>query len=271
VRDGKLRWQTPLSQAFPPGFSTDNGWAFYRFPGRKVYAGSVYGNPDGAEGGARTRNLGTTVAAAGLSEDTGAVLWRDTGSTIGCFGTLDVAANPDDPDSPILPVRCRATGTATYHPDSRSNTFADLNITVEGFDSSTGKTTWTVAAGSAEALAGADVRPAVAGTTQVLVVTGSGPQVIDLANGGHRPPLAGEVFWCLADHEFDYHEPYPGGPGQPPIYPRQGGQLATACDTAGKPVTSALPAGAATAAVGANAGHVTVIATGDTFTAYTTR
>ncbi len=270
VRDGKLRWQTPLAQAFPAGFSTDNGWSFYRFPAQKVYAGSVYGKPDGPPGGVRTSNLATTTASTGLSDDTGAVLWRDSGSTVGCYGTLDIAANPDDPDSPVLPVRCRATGTATYRPDSRSSTFTGLNVVIEGFDVTTGKTTWSVPVGSAEALAGGDTTPPIAGATQVLIQTSTGGQVIDLATGGHQAPAAGEAFWCRTQHKFDYHEPYPGGPNQPPTNSREGGQLATACDANDK-AASGLPSGPATTAVGANFGRFAVIATADAFTAYTVK
>jgi hypothetical protein len=80
------------------GFADRRHRGFYRFPAQKVYAGSVYHKPDGPQGGLPTRNLGTTTT--GLSEDTGTVLWRDAGSTVGCVGTLDLAANPDNPDSP---------------------------------------------------------------------------------------------------------------------------------------------------------------------------
>ncbi len=108
----------PARTGVPGRVSTGNGWGFYRFPTQMLYAGSVYGKPDGTPGGLLTRNLATTVASAGLSEDTGA----------------------------------------------------------------------------AEALAGADTHPAIAGTTQVLIKTGSGPQIVDLANAAtlRRPP--GPVF-----------------------------------------------------------------------------
>jgi hypothetical protein len=267
VRDGKLRWRTPLSQAFPAGFSTDNGWVWYRFPAQRVYAGSVFGRSDGPLRGVRTRDLAATAASAGLSEGTGTVLWRDPGSAVGCSGTLAVAANPDDPDSPVVPVRCRATGTITVQPGG-SPSFTGLDVTIEGFDVTTGTTTWSIPVGAAETLAGANTNPAVAGTTQVLIQTGTGPLVVDLASGAHHSPATGAVFWCRSDHQFDYHEPYPGGPNLPPRYSRRGGELAAACDATGKPVTG-LPPGPATAAIGAHAGRVAVVATADGFSGYT--
>lgn len=261
VRGGKLVWQTPLSQAFPAGFSTDNGWYWARYPEQKVYAGSVYGETEDAPGGAWTRDLAQTSASAGLSEEDGTVLWRDQGSDLWCSGRVAVPADRDDPNSPLIPVRCRVKGVATYR-EGTAPSYTGLDVIIEGFDVTTGKTTWSVPVQDAKDVAGAGERPAVAGPTQVVIQAGSGPLVVDVATGAHHAAPADAVFWCLKFGQFEYREPYyRRGEADTTRY---GGYLASACDATGSPAEG-LPNSAATAAVGARVGPYAVVATADEF------
>jgi len=74
-------------------------------------------------------NTGNRAATAGLSEATGQVLWRDRGSSLDC--RFDPAG---------YPVRCRMRGHMLSEPRT-DPMFEDLDVTVEGFDLATCKTT----------------------------------------------------------------------------------------------------------------------------------
>ena len=125
---GKLRWSIRASAAFPAGFSSDRGWAWHRFADQGVVVGSLYGEPVSARE-PFFYDLASCTATAGLSEATGQVLWRDRGSSLDCH--FDPAGHP---------VRCRLRGHMSFQPRT-SPVFEDLDVTVEGFDLATGKTT----------------------------------------------------------------------------------------------------------------------------------
>jgi hypothetical protein len=266
VREGRLLWKRPLADAFPPGFSSDNGWDWQLFPAQHVYAGSVYGEVGGSEASGFTMDLATLVASAGLSEADGTVLWRDPGSLIGCFGTLLVAVNPDDRDSPIAPARCRYRGTETWPPGKDTTaTFTGLDVTIEGFDVTTGKVTWSQPVGAAESLTGQGQHPALAGPGRIVVATGDGPIILDLTNGNHQKAANDATFWCPTTFKFTYREPYYSQ--GTPNYTRYGGQLGAICDTNGKPATR-VPGTAAARTFGAHVGSVAIVATAGGLTGY---
>jgi hypothetical protein len=256
VRDGALRWRTPLRDAFPAGYSTDNGWSWDLFREQGVYAGTVFTADKVGRDGTRTTDLGATAASAGLSTVDGSVLWRDRGSWIRCSGSLEAATDADRRDATVLPVRCRYRGTATSRPDG-SESFSGLAVTVEGFDPRTGRATWSVPVGAAPSLAGSETAPAIAGQTQFLILTDRDPVVLDVASGATHQPRDGESFWCRSVVLFDYREAYdPDGPNP---FKRVGGELATPCDRHGRPAKQ-LPSAAATTTIGASAGRFTVVA-----------
>jgi hypothetical protein len=250
LRDGVLRWATPIRLAFPAGFSSDNGWAWELFADQHVYTGSVLGafTKMGAE---LVRDLASASATAGLSEDDGEVLWRDSGSTLYCplgFGL----------EKKQYPLRCRAHGTATFHRDDRV-TFEGLDVTVEGFDVLTGATTWSVRVGAVEGLAGGSDVPAIAGSTEVALQGPEGPMVLDYAAGRATTPPPDATFWCMTFAEYEFWQSYKRRDGTTDTR-RQGGLLATICDSKGRTATR-LPSIAATTAVGAQIGDYAVLAT----------
>jgi hypothetical protein len=257
LRDGAVRWRTPVRNAFPAGFSTDNGWSWDLFGDQQVYAGTIFAATTVGTDGTRTENLAANAASAGLSTVDGSVLWRDSGSWIRCSTSLEAATDLDRPSTSIVPVRCRYQGTATRRPDG-SVSFNGLAVTVEGFDVRTGKTTWSTPVGAAESLAGSETVPAVAGQTEFLIQAADGPIVLDVTSGATHPPGKEDSFWCRTSVTFDYREAY--DPDSPDPYERVGGELVASCDQSGRPAKNP-PNATATRTVGANAGTFTVIAT----------
>ena len=122
------------------------------------------------------RDLARVAASAGIAEATGEVLWRDAGSAYGCVE-----------DAQYAPVRCRSRGVATIRIEDR-NSFEGLDVTVEGFDPATGKTTWAVPLGASTTLVDYDASRVVAGPTQ-LVVDSASDRVVGLQHGIR--PLSG--------------------------------------------------------------------------------
>ncbi len=269
VREDRLVWKLPVQDAFPAGFSTDNGslWTHYAKAG--VYAGSVYGG-GGSRPGGPAFPIATVHATVGVSDRDGTVLWRDPGSRVDCNETL---TGVTDRGMPKLAVRCRYEGSARWRPGGIVRVYG-LMITVEGYDVRTGKATWSLRLGKAYELAGGHHRPARLGGTQVLVHSGKDgehPVVVNLATGSRRPPVPGAVFWCSTMFEFTYHYPVddPDAPGGKD-HQRRGGDLFNPCNTAGKLSTS-VPSGALTAASGVHAKNIAVLATTTGYRAYTTR
>lgn len=248
LRNGTLQWRTPVSAAFPPGFSSDHGWAWHLFADQHVFVGSVYGEFT-AVGQKYTHDLASSSATAGLAETTGEVLWRDSGSTVDC--------NLGDGD---YPVRCRARGLAAFQ-EGAATTYEELDVTVEGFDPTTGRTTWSVPMGAAKGLKDHTTLPSIAGPTQVVLNGPTGPVQLDYASGETRVPTPGATFWCLTFVRYELTLPYRSRKGTL-LYVRPGGTQAAICDDRGAPAT-ALPSLAATMAAGTHTGSYAAVATRD--------
>ena len=246
LHDGEVRWRTPVSAAFPPGFTTDHGWNWNLFGEEHLFVGSV-GGPWVFDGPARiSRDLATTSVTAALSEIDGSVIWRDDGSSFHC--RLITGDHP---------VRCRWRGTVTSDAGVVTS-FQDIDVTVEGFDVRTGKTTWSVPMGGERSLVGGDARPPIAGATEVVLQAPAGPVVLDFATGKVSPPGAGATFWCISDQRYEFSQGFrlPGGSVS---YARPGGVLASVCDASARPAT-AIPSVAATRPISAHVGNVLVAA-----------
>jgi hypothetical protein len=256
IREGKLVWRVPASAAFPPGFSSDNGWSWRLFADQQVLVGSIYGEPTTIDQ-AYIRDLARGAATAGFSASTGEVLWRDPGSSFQCpYGKTQ------------YPVRCRARGISTYRLGAGSS-FEGLHVTVEGFDILTGKTTWSVPMGGAEVLVGGGTEPAIAGPSQLVLQGPAGPVVLDYATGAATRPAADATFWCMTRVKYEYSRPSQTRDGTW-SHSRPGGLLATICDSRGRTATE-LPSAPATFATGARIGSHIVVATQDGYVGYRSR
>ncbi len=242
LRDGLIRWRTPISAAFPPGFTTDHGWSWLFFSEQHVFAGSV-GGPFVTDGTKRILDLVHGSATAGLSETDGSVLWRNDGSARCRVPTRN------------YPVRCRRRGTVILEADGKP-AFRNLDVTIEGFDVRTGKTTWSVPLGDDGSLVAGDVRQPIAGPTQLVLTAPAGPVVLDYATGKVSPPGTGATFWCMKDRSYEFELGYRS---QGVVsFNRPGGVLAAICDQYSQPATD-FPSAAATMTVGAVVGdHVLV-------------
>jgi hypothetical protein len=248
LRDGKLRWRAPVRAAFPAGFSSDHGWEWSLYDAQRAIVGSLGGAPVTSDG-TRVYDLSRTQATAGLSEDTGAVLWRDSGSFIGCHLGARSAG---------CPVRCRSRGVLSVSPDERGSV-KDLEVTVEGFEPMTGETTWSVAMGPVEALAvPSQAAIAVAGPAQVVVTGAAGPVVLDYAVGSVTAPDPGETFWCMTTIHYELPRERLSSDGVL-ADTRTGGQFAAICDSQGRPSTL-LPGMTATLGASVQVGNYAVIA-----------
>jgi outer membrane protein assembly factor BamB len=249
LRNGAVRWLTKISAAFPSESSTDDGWDWTLYPDLQVFVGTVGNNSHSVNGKYSVFDY-TTVAMAGLSERTGEVLWRNTGSHLGCNLRIH-----------NYPIRCRTRGKAWFHTDRLTFHLADLDVTVEGFDPATGKTTWSLQMGAAEQLEDLVRYPAIAGPGQVLVNGRNGPVVLDYAEGTLQAPEEGARFWCMERATYEMAPPYQRATANW-SYERRGGTLASICDAAGR-LSTQLPSIAATMAAGARVGNLAVIATHD--------
>jgi hypothetical protein len=242
LHDGRLVWRTPVSAAFPPDFSSDNGWTWHWFADRHVIVGSVFGAAS-VTGHVFTRDLSGTRAVAALSDVTGQTLWRDRGSSLQCRLADRQHA-----------VRCRSRGTATNQ--SGELVIEGLDVTVEGFDVATGETTWSIPLGAAEALIRGDATLMIAGPSQVVVPGPAGPIVLDYAAGKATAASPGAAYWCMLPTYY-YASTFEGSRSESKEL--VGGDLAVACD-AERRVSTVLPDAAATVAAGAQLGEYAVIA-----------
>jgi hypothetical protein len=256
LRDGKLAWRIRESSAFPPDLATAGSYGWYLFADQHVLVGSVSGK--GTPAGSKFLwDLPTISASAGLSETTGEVLWRDPGSFFKCrLGYME------------YPVRCRSRGTAMFE-GGVVTSFDGLDVTIEGFDVMTGKTTWSVPLGAATMLYDAPAQTPIASESRVVLPSPRGPIVLDLATGGVEPARPGATFWCMKGTLYESEPPIRSRKGSI-FFIRPGGRHAAICDARGQPATE-LPSWAATAAAGARFGNRAVLATKNGFLGFATR
>src|SRR5258705_1791241 len=99
-------------------------------------------------------------------------------------------------------VRCRQRGIATTSRDGPGS-FDGLDVTVEGFEPKTGKTTWSIPMGPAKALVDDHVHREVAGKSKIVLTGPNGPIVFDYAAGSVTAPSAGASYWCMMPMRYE--------------------------------------------------------------------
>ncbi|HET9655434.1 MAG TPA: PQQ-binding-like beta-propeller repeat protein [Kineosporiaceae bacterium] len=258
VRDGRTVWRLAVADAFGAGFSVEAGWQWTRFAAGRIYVGSAVRPPAQTPAG-RATDLATGLATVGIDETTGKVLWREVGTWSTCLTALRWAS---DPGQAQLPVRCRYRGTqvARYVPARGRvvTTYQGLDVTVEGFDLATGRTTWSLPVGADHGFLGEGDAPTRVGPTTALVQTSAGPVVLDLARGS-RSPAAPAAYWCPRYRNFQHYYSYRIDGSD--AYTRTGGQTYFRCTERGTWVEQR-PTAAITGLAGIRFGTVQVLASG---------
>jgi hypothetical protein len=179
---GRQLWSKTYSDVFDGAdVAPDAGWDIQRQETR--YVGSLgYRDATARDGSVDLRRTGDT---AGFDARTGRTLWVKHGATVQC-GTLQFLVDH--------PMRCSYKGSIV----SRNGTedFEDFSVTIEGFDTTTGKATWTWRAGNVPALY--DGGPGVTriGLAQYAVKSGKGTTIIDADQGPVGTAKGAMDGWC---------------------------------------------------------------------------
>ena len=133
------------------------------------------------------------------------MIWRDVGSI------YDVRLGRGR-----HPLRYRTRGTIVFEGGVEVS-HRNVDVTIEGFDVATGKTTWSVALGADRSLVSGDARLPVAGTNQVVLQAPAGPIVLDVATGQTSAPAAGATFWCMSNQRYEFLPSYETDEGKDAI------------------------------------------------------
>ena len=253
VDGDSIQWKTPVATAFGPGFSTDGGWSWEHHRAEGIFVGTI-GTAPVEEPAPVDLSRNKTVA---LDDATGQVRWSNDGSGVWCSSNLAIPAPLQGAfDRPAQPIRCRLVGTAVPGDEP---TFEGLDVTLEGFDVSTGATTWAARLGDMPAILYGGGASAVVDDRTTAIRHGDTVEAIDLTDGTTGPVDPAEALGCSSEVvEFDYARAYPGPKG--PVKKRIGGTLAFACDPQLEPVDGPLEARIAEA-MGVAIGTMAVVAT----------
>lgn len=256
--DGTVTWRSPLSRHFPAGYTTDLGWHFELYRSAGVEAGSV-GAPSRRDEGATIAYDLAKARTAGIDVATGKSAWQDAGTSFLCDSKVEVEQKVPDSRTESVPVRCRYRGTARYGRGSTLASYEGLDVTLEGFDPATGRTTWSVPLGAAEDFMREGTNATRLGETEVLVQEEHGPVIVDVLTGATRPPQGGDAYWCEKENNFTFRD---GATARR----WRGGTLLSPCTAGGSPSTVVpryLPP-----ALGATVGDRTVLAEAAGMVAY---
>ncbi|MBV9950732.1 MAG: PQQ-binding-like beta-propeller repeat protein, partial [Acidimicrobiia bacterium] len=249
--DGKVRWRTSVGDAFGEAWSTDGGWSLDHYPEQGLFVGSIGRNPFGQP---NLVDLSDDEVVA-LDDTSGRVAWSNEGAGEACLSNLALpTAARATPSRPRLPLRCRMSGTSTTGPSPR---VFDLDVTLERFDVSTGRTIWSVDLGGAEGLVGIGELGAVVDDHEIAVPTKGRVEVVDLTDGSVRPLGAHEEVGCQSEAVRFTFAATSGASGASDRH--LGGVLARACDQHLHRTSQDLGATVA-AAMGARIGSTSVVA-----------
>lgn len=261
---GKVSWTAALSRYFPPGYTTDDGWNFELYRSAGVHVGSVGHPADARDANTTTVDLAKARTVA-IDTATGWAAWQADGTAFTCEYAVALERTVADDRSELWPVRCRYRGTAHYDRATGAATYDGLDVRVEGFDVATGRTTWSVPLGAAEAFMAEDTGTTKVSDTEVLVQAASGPLIVDVARGSTRRPAKDELFWCGKNGLFHYRESQQYADGATSDAWR-GGTLLEACGADGSAASGTprhLPR-----SLGATVGNRSVVAEADVLVAY---
>jgi hypothetical protein len=177
-RQGQMLWQSPASSVFGTvNDNPDSGWDVD--PLGLLDVGSL--GPVVVPQTSIDFNSATTT---GFAIATGRPVWTDAG-LYNCSGSLEIFSTP---------TLCRLHGTATRTTSGGVST-AGVTLTLEGFNTQTGKVTWSRPDQNLIGLIGTGGLPFEDGDHIVIKQRGT-DLILDLATGEVRPVSSGQVFWC---------------------------------------------------------------------------
>ena len=243
-QDGRLLWSRPVTELFGPGASLDD-WAASEDDGATPVlqlAGRVGWHGHGTS--YPSLDLAANQVTVGVNRMTGSVLWRQRGTWPRCRGRLPDPGQMSTPGSDDPALRCRYQGRLDSSPRGRGYELtqpSDLAVTLERADLQTGKTLWSVPLAAEPSLA-VDANGQSIGYLddhRLLI----GGQVVDVDNGSHRRPGAGETFWCPGPQSFDTGVNWMGQDGSIHTDRRVQGEVyqCTGAGDAAKGVPTAVP------------------------------
>jgi hypothetical protein len=259
---GVVRWRSPLGRHFSPGHSTDQGWHFELYRAAGVHVGSVGSNTDGdaTKGGVDL----SKSESAGIRASDGSSAWKAEQTNFLCYSKFDLTRKVEG-NTERWPVRCRMRGVLHFDRATEVSRYDDLDVTIEGFDVSTGATTWSVPLGPATTFMEEHRKAIAVSETEALLQGSDGPVIIDLTNGAIRRPTPTEAFWCGKDLFFQYREAKQFRDGS--THDRwRSGTLLYSCAGDGSPA-STIPR-SIPPSLGAKVGDRTVLALADALAAY---
>jgi len=215
---GRMLWMLPAEKVFGKGATSDNGANFGYDSATDAFIGSVGAPRTGRRGQdfPFSENLASNVTAA-IDARTGRVKWVAKGTRYDCWESFYGTGLVEEGRPLETPVRCRGTGRVTYTGQDKPAVLSHANITVEGFDPRTGRTTWSVPLGLPTLDLGGLIDSATLSRHRVAVFgTRIGRALLDLRTGKHQDLKDRELAYaCWRRTDVQYFLPYTlGGPGE---------------------------------------------------------
>jgi hypothetical protein len=206
VVDATITWRRRLDKIFPlPAVSTDHGWNIAQLQRSGLFVGSVGSGPSRKTADRVTYDLARTMTA-GFRVRTGAVVWRDPGSSYMCFllpcrgESLKAYSTDGEQDDLDVGVRLRQTGTISGRlsaSDPKIIVSRNARVIIEGFAPASGRTLWRFDAGRALSLITLQVPLVLTGRNTVVLENGAGRLVaLNLGSGARHPIAASAPGWC---------------------------------------------------------------------------
>ena len=213
---GQVSWRRPLRSVFTlPRASSDWGWNFDRAHRLGLFVGSAGWKPIKLTRTHFVADLSRAMTA-GFRIGDGAVAWRSPGmyvcNYLPCAGGSEAgfsAPSNSAGSSPTVGLRTRAVGTVSGSFTSLPVASASARVTLEGFDPTTGHTTWRFYAGHASGLVTQRLLPPRIDTNSIaLPINRRRLIALDLLHGRQRPIAPWTAAWCRAPILYTQRTPY---------------------------------------------------------------
>ena len=188
---GRTLWARPYREVYGgEDVTPDSAWAIYKVGGRYIgslgYRAAILDHAP-RTGERMTYDLRDIGATAAFDARTGRTVWLRRRASLSCGGFEF---------SPSHPVVCTYRGKSTFRSGvDQKRTFIGLDISVEGVDPATGRTTWSWHAGAAPGLMGGEEVVRI-GQTTYAVPSSKGTVLLDLARGVSQAPTP-SIGWCV--------------------------------------------------------------------------